>query len=911
MSLSLQASHKPQHIDIAAVSAAALRSLPALLSEWLPGGRSEGPEYVVLNPTRADHKPGSFKINTMTGRWNDFSSKDQGGDAVSLFAYLKGTSQVTAARAVADRLGIAPSVDGKSDSRHFKTVEDAAPKPEPDRDPWTCITPIPDEAFPLDVRLGGKEPKYTWIFRDAAGQALGVECRWLTETGKDIRFATWCRHDDGRTEWRLKHLPAPRPLFDLHRLAQAPLAPVLIIEGCKKVAPATKLFPDHVATAWPGGAEGVKNVDWSPLKGRSVVVWPDNDAAGRGAASTLAELALKAGADSASVVPVPTDFPPKWDLANPPPPGADLAALLDAARPATAAEPVYPAGFRMLDRGLVWRDPSDDEKPEIVVSGRFEILAESRDDAGWNWGVLLRWRDPDGRSREWAMPRSILATDGADVRRALLDGGLYVGAGTKARNLLTTFLTAVHVDERARAVSSTGWHGSSFVLPDGAIGEANGERVILQTTGALDHAYNTRGDLASWQENVARYAVGNSRLTLAISTAFAAALVGPCGGESGGIHFRGPSSIGKSTALVVAGSVWGGGDRGFVRQWRATSNGLEAAATSHNDALLCLDELAQLSGREAGEVAYMLANGSGKARASRDATLRKAGRWRLLFLSSGEIGLADKIAEDARGRRQTAGQQVRVVDVPADTGSAFGLFENIHGFPDAGTFAKHLVAASKEHFGTAARTFIERLAPELDKARIAATDSVRDFIVEHCPAGADGQVTRVAGRFGLIASAGEIATTLGILPWEPGEALLAARTCFAAWVEARGGTEPAEVRDGIAAVRAFISAHGMSRFLAAWDDDRADETRIINLAGYRKKVTVGDGGAWEFYVTAEAWGEVTAGFDPKALASILAERGLLLVPEKGPHRAKLVRVPSHAPRRLYHLAANLMGGADD
>jgi len=173
-------------------------------------------------------------------------------------------------------------------------------KPEPDRDPWTCITPIPDEAFPLDVRLGGKEPKYTWIFRDAAGQALGVECRWLTETGKDIRFATWCRHDEGRTEWRLKHIPAPRPIFGLDRLAQAPLAPVLMVEGAKKVAPAIKLFPDYVAVAWPGGAEGVKHIDLSPLKGRRVVLWPDNDAAGRGAASTLADLALKAGADSRS-----------------------------------------------------------------------------------------------------------------------------------------------------------------------------------------------------------------------------------------------------------------------------------------------------------------------------------------------------------------------------------------------------------------------------------------------------------------------------------------------------------------------------------------------------------------------------------------------------------------------------------
>ena len=40
----------------------------------------------------------------------------------------------------------------------------------------------------------------------------------------------------------------------------------------------------------------------------------------------------------------------------------------------------HPPGFRMASNGLLWTDPSDDEKPEIVVSGPFEIVAESRDD---------------------------------------------------------------------------------------------------------------------------------------------------------------------------------------------------------------------------------------------------------------------------------------------------------------------------------------------------------------------------------------------------------------------------------------------------------------------------------------------------------------------------------------------------
>lgn len=573
----------------------------------------------------------------------------------------------------------------------------------------------------------------------------------------------------------------------------------------------------------------------------------------------------------------------------------------------TETPPRYPAGFRMCDRGLVWSDPSDDEKPEVVVAGKFDVLAQTRDDAGYAWGVLIRWRDPDGRSHEWSLPKQMLAGDGSDLRKTLLDGGLYLGSGPKARNLLLNFLASVHSEQRARAVSCTGWHGNMFVLPDGAIGSANGERAIFQTTSAVDHAYNVAGDLASWQKEVAQYAVGNSRLALVISTALAAALVGPCGVESGGLHLRGSSSTGKSTALHTAGSVWGGGDRGFIRAWRATSNGLEAAAMQHNDALLCLDELAQLSGREAGEVAYMLANGQGKARASRDATLRRMSRWRLLFLSSGEIGLADKIAEDARGRRQTAGQQVRVVDVPADAGAGHGLFECLHGFDEAGDLAKHLVDAARHHHGHAARAFIEAIAEDMDAVREAVKEHVAEFARDHVPANADGQVSRVAGRFGLIAAAGALATTFGFLPWPEGEATRAAVTCFKAWLDARGGVESAEVHDGIAAVRAFISAHGSSRFLPAWEDD-AESIRIPNLAGFRKATQ--EGGGVEFYIAAEAWPEVAAGFDPKGLAAALAERKLLLTPDSGPHRAKALRIPGHGRRRVYHIAAELMEAAD-
>jgi uncharacterized protein (DUF927 family) len=442
------------------------------------------------------------------------------------------------------------------------------------------------------------------------------------------------------------------------------------------------------------------------------------------------------------------------------------------------------------------------------------------------------------------------------------------------------------------------------------------ERYILQTTGSVDHAYRRAGTMEGWQEHVARYAAGNSRLGLALSTAFAAPLLYPTGSESGGVHFRGGSSTGKTTALVVAGSAWGGGGiRGFIRTWRATSNGLEGIAALHCDALLCLDEMGQVDGREAGQIAYMLANGQGKTRANRSGETRAAAEWRLLFLSSGELGLADKIAEDGRGRRVAAGQQVRIIDIAADAGAGMGIFETLHGFPSADALARHLKMAAGEHYGHPHAEFLRILTKDFDAVAPAVISYRDEFMADHCPKGADGQVSRVAARFGLVAAGGEMATAFRILPWEPGEATRAAAKCFRDWLELRGDVEPAEVREGIAAVRRFIELHGSARFepmgdLAPRDGIGAPiDVRIANRAGFRRLAGAGEG--VEYLILPEVWrGEVCAGMDAGAVAKTMAERGLIAIGGDGKPQKK-ERLPGFSsPVRCYVVRPHILSDAD-
>jgi uncharacterized protein (DUF927 family) len=324
--------------------------------------------------------------------------------------------------------------------------------------------------------------------------------------------------------------------------------------------------------------------------------------------------------------------------------------------------------------------------------------------------------------------------------------------------------------------------------------------------------------------------------------------------------------------------------------------------------------MGQVDGREGGHIAYMLANGVGKTRATRTGEARPAAEWRLLFLSSGELSLADKIAEDGRGRRAAAGQQVRIVDIAADAGAGLGIFESLHGFPSADAFARHLKMASGEYYGVASSAFLELLTRDFDAIAPAVAAYRDEFIAENCPAGSDGQVSRVAARFGLVAAGGEMATAFGVLPWEPGEATRSVARCFQDWLEARGGTEPAEEREGISAVRRFIELHGTARFepmgdLAPTDSVGAPiDLRISNRAGFRRRA---DGRAIEYLVFPEVWRtEICAGFDPVAVAKSLCARKML-VPGSGGKLQNFQRVPGFAkPIRCYVLSPDILSEGD-
>ena len=455
------------------------------------------------------------------------------------------------------------------------------------------------------------------------------------------------------------------------------------------------------------------------------------------------------------------------------------------------------------------------------------------------------------------------------------------------------------------------------------------------------------GTLEDWQREVSRYCTGNSRLVFAVSASFASTLLYQAGEPSGGIHFMGDSKIGKTVLPLIAGSAWGGGGiNGYTKLWRATSNGLEGVATAHCDGLLPLDEMGQVAAKEAGEIAYLLMNQQGKVRAGRSGGARKPAEWRLLLLSTGEISLADKMTE--AGQIIRAGQEVRLADIPADAGAGLGVFDTIHGFPSFRDFCAHLYNAGSRFYGSPIRAFLERFHARLKADRsglLQGLAEMRDeFVKKHLPPDASGQAVSVANRFALIAAGGALATALGVTGWPEGEAERAAAICFQAWLSRRGGAGNREIDAGIAQVRAFIEAHGSSRFEPAWEiaDQikeaeaeearqqeaeangqryhpkirRPNDVRIYDRVGFRQQ---NEDGNWIYYVMPEQWRlQVCKGIDARMVAKVLRDKGFMDC-DKGklyksvrvPGVSKSVRVPGVSDNKFYVLNPSILGGSDE
>ncbi|WP_050798397.1 DUF927 domain-containing protein [Commensalibacter intestini] len=780
-----------------------------------------------------------------------------------------------------------------------------------------------------------KKPSFAskmWIYRDANNKPLMARLRIEKKDGKKdflpmtYGHRVWIdKHGNkqDQTKWYFKEPNLLLPLYGLDLLTQRPTDPFLIVEGEKTADTARILFPEYIVMTSQGGSHGANRNEWSVLKDKSIIIWPDHDQAGEDYASDLIEILYEIGIQSLCKIVLPTNLPNGWDLADPVPQDClennqtehdYLTHLLNNAQ--TIEKPIkimMPSGYKFYEDGLYYTNPYKDDALPIKICDPFTILGATEDEHGSNCGLYIAWTNQNsGTEHTYSIPRSLIHSNGNEIAATLEGKGL--ACLIAGRRLLLNFISQVKINILLRSTNKTGWHHLNnqalFMMPNGnVIGSSSqtNHSLILQTGNIHQgQLFTQSGSLSDWQEHIGNYLIGNSRLIFFACASLAGSLLEMTHIAGGGLHLIGKSQSGKSTALFVAASIWGKGARdGQVRSWRHTGNGLEGIANETSDLCLILDEFGEASAKEIGDIIYMLANGIGKGRANQLGNARSVKTWRSIFLSSGEVTLDQKMSEDQRSSKM--GQKVRFMEIPADAGKDMGLFENIHAFKEAGLFASYLQTQSAKFYGSVGLAFIESLCKarqhneEHFKQELsqAIEQRTQELLSNHTTS-KEGAIRTIAQRCALIEQAGLLAVQYQIFSFDKVIITQSIEQCFKDWISHNPNMQEHEEKQMILHIKHYLETHGANRFI---DITFADTDRTPHRVGYKKKNA---NGVFDYLILSEAWKkEVCKGFDPLQMARILRDHLFLDVPQPDRMKQK-VTIPSMGDIRCYIVKGEIL-----
>ncbi|MDO5059271.1 MAG: DUF927 domain-containing protein, partial [Neisseria sp.] len=434
---------------------------------------------------------------------------------------------------------------------------------------------------------------------------------------------------------------------------------------------------------------------------------------------------------------------------------------------------------------------------------------------------------------------------------------------------------------RYSVMNKAGWcmNNQAYILPSGETLRAeNKARVIYNGDKSQAESYTASGSLEDWQQHIARYIAGNSRLCLAVGTALAAPLGRLLNIEAGGFHLFGDSRDGKSTAARVALSIWGNPEA-LMLTWTGTGLGFTNTAAARNDGLLVLDEIGQANAKAVAQTAYAVINGVSKVQGAKDGGNREISRWRVFVLSTGEKPLHGFLR--TAGVEWNAGQAARLPDIPSDAGQGFGIFDTLHGHHKGAALSEELNANAARYHGTAGRAFVELLLSDPE-----TVEQAREYMAAFMAIlpDTDGQARTVALRFALAAAALETAAAITGIGQGVGTA--GVKQCFDDWLK-RTGTGKFEDNQIIRQATDFFDQYGHSVRFATYPLPKGHKIHE-NSAGY---IT-----SDEQYLVIPAIfeREICQSFEPRKVCDVLHGIGWL---QKGRNRYTIQRrIAGSAPR---------------
>ena len=382
-------------------------------------------------------------------------------------------------------------------------------------------------------------------------------------------------------------------------------------------------------------------------------------------------------------------------LEDPAPPLTSFRALRDAPIDRRLRMPI---GYDVRKDGSLWKKGEDE--PKRVERATVLIARELEDLDTGELRVELAHRGPRGW-RTHIVERQAIADSRAAIN-AFAPLGLPIDS-TTASKVVEWLRDLEHKNHKrlARVPCATrcGWRrigdAEIFMLAEPV------EPAEVESTGCVFDPRDGRARLvrpirSSGTEeahlDALRQAFAADRVAATvICGALAAPLLHPLGAPNFAIHLPGDSSRGKSSMLKIAASVFGNPkSEDWIPSWNSTAVGLEVRASTLCDLPMCIDEAGVVDPRERERALYMLINGTGRTRGSKDGGLRDTHSWRTIILSTGEQPLV--------GEEAATGAQVRVLQFPVD---GFGQLDA--GGVDA------IRGACEDNHGHVGRTWLETL----------------------------------------------------------------------------------------------------------------------------------------------------------------------------------------------------------
>ena len=562
------------------------------------------------------------------------------------------------------------------------------------------------------------------------------------------------------------------------------------------------------------------------------------------------------------------------------------------AQPWLEAANELPDGWRLNGRGLHRLtdsvDPATGAVTQIAcrISGPVWVAGQVRTAESGDWSRVVKWIDRDHQLHEQTISNSRLHESGNALCGELAKGGLKICHRKEA--VLMEYLTTCEPPKRYRLAAETGWIDRA----DGALLYIRPGAIQTNAIDAETYCYSGRfapaksaGTLEEWRDNVALPCANHPYLVFALCAAFAGPLLKYAGIESGGFTLGGLTTAGKTTALQVAASVWGhGGDPGaygevaYCRSWSMTPTALESVAASHNDSLLCLDELGKADRSTYSRMVYLLSGGSGKARGLPDGEMRALRSWRVFVLSSGELSSADKIAEG--GSAAKGGQRLRLLDIRVPESGIFS-----HG-QDANA-ADNLKRVCAQFYGTAGPAFIGGLIDGLDAVQIH--EKVGRAVQRHAesltPINSTAETKRAIKKFALVKIAGLIASNAGVLPFDASLISGSIQSVLNAWLVDRQG-DASDSERALSDLRGFLLAN-RARMMYADESAAHVPAKLIGYV-HRRDSLSNDPDL--FFLTNEGLKESVAGHDSKSVLCELDRRCLLKKSQGYKYRAHIESV---------------------